>query len=66
MGSLVTIVLLALYVGGVWKFWRGFEQTNFVKSFDNRLRLSLLWPALFVSNKSYRQNFTRALKGSKR
>ncbi len=66
MSSLVTIVLLALYAGGVWKFWRGFGQTNFVKSFDNRLRLSLLWPALFIFNKSYRQNFTRALKGSKR
>ncbi len=66
MSSLVTIILLALYVGGVWKFWRGFGQTNFVKSFENRLYLSLLWPALFIFNKSYRQNFTRALKGSKR
>ncbi|WP_413166700.1 hypothetical protein ACL6C3_08355 [Capilliphycus salinus ALCB114379] len=66
MGSLITIALLALYAGGVWKFWNGFEQTNFVKSFENRVYLSLLWPVLFTANRSYRKNFTKALKGSKR
>ncbi len=66
MSSLITIALLALYAGGVWKFWSGFEQTNFVKSFGNRLYLSLLWPVFFTANRSYRKNFTKALKGSKR
>ncbi|MGB3188887.1 hypothetical protein [Lyngbya sp. PCC 8106] len=66
MSSLITIALLALYAGGVWKFWSGFEQTNFVKSFGNRLYLSLLWPVFLPTNRSYRKNFTKALKGSKR
>ncbi|MCG5059719.1 MAG: hypothetical protein KA714_17480 [Limnoraphis sp. WC205] len=66
MGSLITIALLALYTGGAWKFWSGFEQTNFVKSFGNRLYLSLLWPVFFTANRSYRTNFTKALKGSRR
>ena len=47
------------YVGGVWKFWTGFRRTNFSQG---RLRLALLWPVLLFS-KSYRQNFTKALKG---
>ncbi|MEB3277622.1 MAG: hypothetical protein VKK42_01705 [Lyngbya sp.] len=66
MGSLITIALLALYAGGVWKFWSGFEQTNFAKSFENRVYLSLLWPVLYTASRPYRQNFTKALKGSKR
>ncbi|MDB9312526.1 hypothetical protein PN462_05365 [Spirulina sp. CS-785/01] len=45
------------------KFWKGFESTNFQPSFTNRLTLSLLWPALFVVNKSYRKNFQKALRG---
>jgi hypothetical protein len=59
------LVLLALvgYGYGVWKFWKGFERTNFTQ---NRVMLSLLWPVLVVANKSYRQNFTKALKGSNR
>ncbi|MEL7034475.1 MAG: hypothetical protein AAFO04_02475 [Cyanobacteria bacterium J06592_8] len=66
MSWLITIVVVAIYAGGVWKFWNGFERTNFAKSFENRLYLSLLWPVLFVSNQSYRKNFTKALKGSRR
>ncbi len=54
--------LLVVYAGGIWKFWNGFNRTNFNRSFGNRLVLSLLWPVLVV-NKSYRQNFTKALKG---
>ncbi len=63
MGSLITFGLIVVYVGGVWKFWTGFRRTNFTPSLPNRLGLSLLWPALFISNKSYRQNFRKALKG---
>ncbi len=59
MGSLVSIVLIVVYIGGAWKFWNGFYRTNFSQG---RLYLSLLWPA-FLFNKSYRQNFTKALKG---
>ncbi|VXD25852.1 conserved hypothetical protein [Planktothrix serta PCC 8927] len=64
MSSLITLLLIAIYGGGIWKFWRGFENTNFNRSFQNRLILSLLWPVL-VFNSSYRKNFTKALKGSK-
>jgi hypothetical protein len=66
MVPLIGLVLLGAYGFGIWKFWRGFERTNFNKSFQNRLLLSLLWPVLLIGNKSYRQNFNKALKGSKR
>lgn len=66
MNVLIPIALLIVYVGGVWKFWSGFKRTNFEKSFGNRVSLSLLWPILIISNRSYRQNFSKALKGSKR
>ncbi|HEY9782329.1 MAG TPA: hypothetical protein V6D09_19585 [Leptolyngbyaceae cyanobacterium] len=63
MGSLFTFLLILVYGGGVWKFWNGFNRTNFSRGFSNRLLLTLLWPALLIGNKSYRQNFRKALKG---
>lgn len=63
MLKLLGFVFIVVYLGGVWKFWRGFERTNFSRALPNRIRLSLLWPVLLVSNKSYRQNFNKALKG---
>jgi uncharacterized membrane protein YecN with MAPEG domain len=53
-------VLGGVYVFGIYKFWNGFRRTNFS---NNRLGLALLWPVLVVANRSYRQNFTKALKG---
>jgi hypothetical protein len=53
------IILGAVYIGGIWKFLSGFRRTNFSQG---RLPLALLWPVLLF-NKSYRQNFTKALKG---
>lgn len=61
--NFMLFVLAVVYAGGVWKFWTGFRRTNFNQSLANRIRLSLLWPALFISNQSYRQNFRKALKG---
>ncbi|MBO3462447.1 hypothetical protein G7B40_032095 [Aetokthonos hydrillicola Thurmond2011] len=63
MNELFVIILIVAYGGGIWKFWKGFYRTNFQQSFSNRLKLALLWPALFITNKSYRQNFRKALKG---
>ncbi|PSN19480.1 hypothetical protein C7271_07045 [filamentous cyanobacterium CCP5] len=60
MGSLLLVVLLFIYGGGAWKFWSGFNRTNFDQG---KLQLTLLWPLLLAVNKSYRQNFNRALKG---
>ena len=60
---LTTLVLWGLggvYVFGFYKFWTGFRRTNFSQ---NRLGLSVLWPVLLMINRSYRQNFTKALKG---
>jgi len=56
------IILLAVvgYVYGAYKFWTGFRRTNFS---EGRVPLALLWPVLVIANKSYRQNFTKALKG---
>ncbi len=63
MGSFITFSLILVYGGGVWKFWNGFRRTNFNGAFNNKLRLALLWPFLLAYSKSYRQNFTKALKG---
>jgi len=63
MKLLVILALLGIYGYGVYKFWKGFERTNFERSLPNRIILSLLWPALIIANKSYRRNFTKALKG---
>jgi|UPI000362F30C hypothetical protein len=63
MGELIAVVLIVGYAAGAWKFWRGFRRTTFSQSLSNRVTLSLLWPALFIANKSYRQNFKKALKG---
>lgn len=54
------IILAAIAYGvGAVKFWKGFSRTNFNQ---NRLFLTAAWPIL-IFNGSYRQNFTRALKG---
>jgi hypothetical protein len=59
MSTLITIALIAIYGGGVWKFLTGFNRTSFSQG---RIYLALLWPVLLFS-KSYRQNFNKALKG---
>ena len=60
MIKLLIVAALVGYVYGVWKFWTGFNRTNFS---SGRLPLALLWPVFLIANKSYRQNFNRALKG---
>lgn len=60
MGYLVVIVLGIVYGYGAMRFWKGFHRTNFS---GRRLSLTLLWPIFLIANKSYRQNFGRALKG---
>ncbi len=59
MGGLFGLVLLVIYGAGAWKFWGGFRRTNFS---ENKIVLGLLWPVLLFQ-KSYRQNFRKALKG---
>jgi hypothetical protein len=59
MTNLLLFAAIIVYLGGVWKFWTGFHRTNFE---SGRPYLALLWP-LFMVNRSYRQNFQRALKG---
>lgn len=62
MSQIIVIVLMVGYLVGARKFWKGFGNTNFSPG-TNRMLLSLLWPILFVANKSYRHNFRKALKG---
>lgn len=57
--TILWLMLGVIYLGGGWRFWAGFPQTNFTQS---RLILTALWPLLLV-NKPYRQNFMKALKG---
>ncbi|MEA5619802.1 hypothetical protein VB711_18420 [Cronbergia sp. UHCC 0137] len=61
--ELLIFGLGAIYLLGIWRFWAGFQRTHFDKNLINRISLGLLWPALFIVNKSYRRNFKRALKG---
>ena len=63
MNKLLILGLIVVYVAGAWKFWTGFGRTNFTQTLPNRIGLSLLWPALFIANPSYRRNFNKALKG---
>ncbi|BAZ07589.1 hypothetical protein [Calothrix sp. NIES-3974] len=63
MPKLILIVLLVVYGIGIYRFWVGFERTNFQRNLPYRIGLSLLWPALFAINKSFRRNFRKALKG---
>jgi hypothetical protein len=60
MHILLGIVVLIIYGGGVWKFMAGFNRTNFS---SGKLPLALLWPILLITNRAYRQNFQKALKG---
>lgn len=60
MLKLIVIALLITYGVGAWRFWKGFHRTHFTQG---RLGLTLLWPVYLIANKSYRQNFNRALKG---
>lgn len=60
MIKLLLFAALVVYVAGVWKFWTGFHRTNFTQG---RVPLALLWPVFMIANRSYRQNFQRALKG---
>ena len=59
MSTLLVILLGSAYGAGIWKFLAGFRRTNFS---SGRVYLALLWPVL-IFNKSYRQNFSRALTG---
>ncbi|MBC6480499.1 MAG: hypothetical protein GDA56_24715 [Hormoscilla sp. GM7CHS1pb] len=61
--SLIVFGLLVVYIGGAWKFWKGYNRTQFNRTMSDKIRLSLLWPALLVANPSYRKNFRKALKG---
>lgn len=63
MPQLISIILLVVYVGGAWKFLKGFSRTSFNRGIVNKLILATLWPVLLVANKSYRRNFQKALKG---
>ena len=63
MEFLIVAVSIVAYGWGVLALWNGFERTQFQRSLSNRIVLSLLWPLLFVANKSYRRNFQKALKG---
>ncbi len=58
--QLVLILLLGVYVFGVWKFLTGFNRTNFS---SGRVPLALLWPVMVIMNGNYRSNFVKALKG---
>ena len=60
MEYIALFIGLGVYTWGALRFWTGFRRTNFT---SNRLLLTAMWPALVIANRSYRQNFQKALKG---
>lgn len=54
------LIVAIAYGTGAVKFWNGFHRTHYS---SNKIGLTLLWPVFLIANKSYRQNFSRALKG---
>ena len=60
METVIALIAFGFYSIGAWKFWTGFNRTNFS---SGKLYLTLLWPVFMISNKSYRKNFSKALKG---
>jgi hypothetical protein len=66
MPYLIILILAGVYGWVGSKVWSGFRRTNFDQSFPTKLTMTLLWPVLLIANKSYRNNFQKALKGSRR
>ncbi|MDJ1183501.1 hypothetical protein [Roseofilum casamattae] len=59
----ILLVLGAIGYGiGAWKFWKGYHRTNFAPGLINQALFSAGWP-LLLFNRSFRQNFKKALKG---
>jgi hypothetical protein len=50
-----------IYGWGIWKFVQGFRHTNYAKG--SAFPLALAWPILLVGNRSFRNNFQKALRG---
>ncbi|MGB3292937.1 MAG: hypothetical protein WBB01_08130 [Phormidesmis sp.] len=61
MSTLIWMIGLGVYGIGAWKFWTGFNRTDFS---TGKAYLTLLWPVFLIGNKAYRRNFTKAIKGS--
>ncbi len=60
MIGLLGFLAFGIYIYFGWRFWAGFRRTNFSRG---RIGLTLFWPAFLLVNKSYRENFGKALKG---
>lgn len=58
--ELVSIILLLFYGIGAWRFWTGFNRTDFS---SGRVKFTLLWPVFLIGSAPYRRNFQKALKG---
>ena len=43
------------------RFWNNYSQTTFTD--EGRLRLTALWPILWITSSSFRSNFNKAIKG---
>lgn len=58
--GVVSFILLLVYGVGAWKFWTGFNRTDFS---TGKVKFTLLWPVFLIGSAPYRRNFTKALKG---
>lgn len=61
MAQVFAVLGVMVYGWGAWKFLQGFEHTSYAAG--SGVPLALLWPLLLLVNRSFRQNFQKALRG---
>eukprot|EP00891_Asterochloris_glomerata_P009998 jgi/Astpho2/9998/Aster-06809 len=52
---------ILLWAAGAANFWRNFSSTPYEQS--EKLRLTALWPVLYVGSESFRAAFKKTLSG---
>lgn len=55
-------IVMAAWVYGGFRFYNGFDATNYQRNY--RIPLAVAWPLFALLNGKYRSNFMKALKGS--
>ncbi|KAK9862557.1 hypothetical protein WJX84_002568 [Apatococcus fuscideae] len=62
LGLVTNPFVLVAWAGGAYKFYSGFEKTNFNADQATKARLVALWPVLYATNADFRKNFQKAIQ----
>lgn len=52
-----------LYFAAAVRFWFNYKRTVYSQAITTRVALTALWPVLVIISSTYRQNFSKAVKG---